>query len=70
MTLRRPVRRVDTERKHTELRFAGFLHSVHGPGILKLKRKTAFRKLDLFPSSGEVRHILSHPQQELISISG
>jgi hypothetical protein len=36
------------------LRIAGILDSVHHPVFLKLEN-TTFRKLDLFPSSGEGR---------------
>jgi hypothetical protein len=34
-------------------RITGFLDSVHRPVFCKIQKNTTFRKLDLFPCSGE-----------------
>jgi hypothetical protein len=49
----------------------GFSDFVYCPDSKELEdKKTTFRKLDLFPSSGEGRHLLCWlPQKELTSIS-
>jgi hypothetical protein len=63
---------ISTERRQKLDRIKGFSDFVHRPDSTELEDKNmTFRKLDLFPSSGEGRHLLCWvPYKELTSITG